>query len=153
MYENLYHLIKYPKNYKLLNHFKTMYVKVIPEKCCGCLMCEIVCSMKHWDAVNKYKSGIRVEKKSVTEDIQTVCSHGHLCNFECIEACKFNALKKKNGIVYVDYENCTGCKLCAKACPLHACWIHKKKAYKCDLCDGKPECIKFCSQGALVIEV
>ena len=130
-----------------------MYVKALPNKCCGCMVCETVCSMRHWSIVNTYKSGIRVEKKSVTEDIPTVCSHGHLCSFECIEACKFDAMKKREGIVYVDYEKCTGCSLCETKCPLHAVWIHEKKAYKCDLCNGNPQCVKFCSQTALFEEV
>ncbi|RLF33515.1 MAG: 4Fe-4S dicluster domain-containing protein [Thermoplasmata archaeon] len=146
--------IPQPKYYKLFFHFIAMYVKAIPEKCCGCVMCEVVCSMKHWNVVNSYRSGIRVEKKNVIEDVPFVCSHGHLCNFECIDACKFDAMKKNDaGIVYVDYENCTGCRACERACPLHAVWIHEKKAYKCDLCGGDPECVKFCSQDALVVEV
>jgi len=130
-----------------------MYVKTIPEKCSGCMVCEIVCSMKHWNVVNRHKSGIRIEKRSVIEDIQHVCSHGNECNFECIDACKFDAMKKNNGIVYVDYENCVGCGACEKACPLNAVWIHEKKAYKCDLCGGEPECVKYCSQEAIVVEV
>lgn len=129
-----------------------MYVKTIPENCSGCLMCEIVCSFYHWNAFNKYKAGIRIEKKSVRDDIQRVCSHGNLCNFECVEACKFDAMKKKNHIVYVDYENCIGCGACERACPLNAVWIHEKKAYKCDLCGGDPQCVKYCSQNAILLE-
>ena len=142
------------KNYKLFCHFITMYIKTIPEKCCGCLVCESVCSLWNRNVINKYKSGIRVDKKNIVEDIQTACSHGHLCDFECIEACKFDAMKKENNIVFVDHDNCVGCKACEKACPLHASWIHNKKAYKCNLCGGKePQCVKFCSQNALEIEV
>jgi len=128
-----------------------MYVRAIPEKCSGCEVCEIVCSMKHFNVVNRYKSGIRIEKKSVVDDIPHICSHGNLCNFECIAACNFDALKKENGIVVVVYDNCVGCRLCEKACPLNAIWIHEKKAYKCDLCGGEPECVKYCSQNALEV--
>ena len=128
-----------------------MYVRAIPEKCSGCEVCEVVCSMKHFNVVNRYKSGIRIEKKSVVDDIPHICSHGNLCNFECIAACNFDALKKENGIVVVVYDNCVGCRLCEKACPLNAIWIHEKKAYKCDLCGGEPECVKYCSQNALEV--
>ncbi len=128
-----------------------MYIKVIPEKCCGCMVCEIVCTMYHWDVVNPHRSAIRVEKKSVTEDIQHVCTHGKECNFECVDACKFDAMNKENGMALVDYEKCTGCKICEKACPLHAVWIFEKKAYKCDLCNGETMCVKYCSQNALEV--
>ncbi len=130
-----------------------MRVKAVAENCSGCMVCEIVCSMKHWNIINPKKSGIRIEKKSVTEDIPHVCSHGKECNLECVDACKFDAMKVNDGIVYVDYENCVGCGACERACPLNAVWIFDKKAYKCDLCGGEPQCVKFCSQNALVREV
>jgi len=130
-----------------------MRVKAIAENCSGCMVCEIVCSMKHWNIINPKKSGIRIEKKSVTEDIPHVCSHGKECNLECVDACKFDAMKVNDGIVYVDYENCVGCGACERACPLNAVWIFDKKAYKCALCGGEPQCVKFCSQNALVREV
>ena len=130
-----------------------MRVKAIAENCSGCMVCEIVCSMKHWNIINPKKSGIRIEKKSVTEDIPHVCSHGKECNLECVDACKFDAMKVNDGIVYVNYENCVGCGACERACPLNAVWIFDKKAYKCDLCGGEPQCVKFCSQNALVREV
>jgi len=130
-----------------------MRVKAIAENCSGCMVCEIVCSMKHWNIINPKKSGIRIEKKSVTEDIPHICSHGKECNLECVDACKFDAMRVNDGVVYVDYENCVGCGACERACPLNAVWIFNKKAYKCDLCGGEPQCVKFCSQNALVVEV
>lgn len=109
--------------------------------------------MKHWGVISRYRSGIRVDKQSILEDIQTVCSHGHLCNLECIDSCKFDAMTKSDkGLVYVNYDNCVGCQACERACPLQAVWIHEKKAYKCDLCGGEPECVKYCSQEALELE-
>ena len=92
-----------------------------------------------------------IEKKGLTDDIPHVCTHGKDCNFECIDACKFDAMKKKDGIVYVDYDKCVGCGACERACPINAVWIFEKKAYKCDLCQGEPRCVKVCSQGALEI--
>ncbi len=129
-----------------------MYVKAIPENCSGCMVCEAVCSMVHFNVVNRNKSGIRIEKKGVTEDIPHVCSQGNECDYECIKACKYDAIKiDENGVVYVIEEKCTGCRLCELACPLNAIHIHEKMAYKCDLCGGEPECVKYCSQNALVV--
>ncbi|RLF44514.1 MAG: hypothetical protein DRN09_03115 [Thermoplasmata archaeon] len=128
-----------------------MYVKVNADKCSGCRECEFVCSTYHFNVSNSNRSGIRIEKKGLTDDIPHVCTHGKDCNFECIDACKFDAMKKKDGIVYVDYDKCVGCGACERACPINAVWIFEKKAYKCDLCQGEPRCVKVCSQGALEI--
>ena len=128
-----------------------MYVKVNADKCSGCRECEFVCSTYHFNVSNPNRSGVRIEKKGLTDDIPHVCTHGKDCNFECIDACKFDAMKKKDGIVYVDYDKCVGCGACERACPINAIWIFEKKAYKCDLCQGEPRCVKVCSQGALEI--
>jgi ferredoxin len=36
---------------------------------------------------------------------------------DCVRACKFKALNVVDGLATVDYEKCTGCTACAKACP------------------------------------
>ena len=37
---------------------------------------------------------------------------------DCIKVCKFNAMKMgKHGLPVIDYEKCTGCKLCTNECP------------------------------------
>jgi Fe-S-cluster-containing hydrogenase component 2 len=128
-----------------------MYVRALPERCCGCQVCEVVCSLWHRDVINHYRSGIRIDKKNIREDVQTVCSHGHRCALECVAACAFDAMHEKNGVVSVDYDNCVGCRACERACPLLACWVFEKKAYKCDLCGGDPQCVKYCSQDALEV--
>ena len=135
-----------------LNEEKTIsnVIKAIPENCSGCMVCELVCTMEHFGVINRYKSGIRIERKSVTEDIPHVCSQGNECNYECIAACKYDALEKdENGVVRVIEEKCVGCRLCELACPLNAIHVHEKMAYKCDLCGGDPQCVKYCSQNAL----
>ncbi len=36
---------------------------------------------------------------------------------DCTRACKFDALDIIEGLATVNYENCTGCTACSKACP------------------------------------
>ncbi|PCN50495.1 4Fe-4S ferredoxin, partial [Candidatus Geothermarchaeota archaeon ex4572_27] len=59
--------------------------------------------------------------------------------------------KDEAGIVRINRLKCIGCKSCNYACPLSApIFIEELRASsKCDLCDGDPECVKFCSSGAL----
>lgn len=45
------------------------------------------------------------------------CRFGCLGFGDCTRACKFNALNIVDGLAMVDYEKCTGCAACSKACP------------------------------------
>jgi Na+-translocating ferredoxin:NAD+ oxidoreductase RNF subunit RnfB len=45
------------------------------------------------------------------------CKFGCLGFSDCVEACKFDALHVVEGLAMVDYEKCTGCTACSKACP------------------------------------
>jgi len=45
------------------------------------------------------------------------CAFGCLGFGDCTGACKFDALHIVDGLAVVDYEKCTGCTACSKACP------------------------------------
>jgi electron transport complex protein RnfB len=45
------------------------------------------------------------------------CKFGCMGYGDCVNACKFNALHVVDGLATVNYEKCTGCTACAKACP------------------------------------
>lgn len=45
------------------------------------------------------------------------CKFGCMGYGDCTRACKFDALHVVDGLATVDYEKCTGCTACAKACP------------------------------------
>lgn len=45
------------------------------------------------------------------------CAFGCLGYGDCVAACKFDALHIIDGLATVDYEKCTGCTACSKACP------------------------------------
>ncbi len=45
------------------------------------------------------------------------CKFGCLGFGDCVKACKFDALHVIDGLATVDYDKCTGCTACAKACP------------------------------------
>lgn len=45
------------------------------------------------------------------------CKYGCLGFGDCTRACKFDALHVVDGLATVDYEKCTGCTACSKACP------------------------------------
>jgi len=45
------------------------------------------------------------------------CKFGCLGFGDCIDACRFDALCIVDGLATVDYQKCTGCGSCVKACP------------------------------------
>ena len=49
-------------------------------------------------------------------------------------------------MLVVDEDKCTNCGDCYDVCPYGVIHEHpeRKVAFKCDLCDGTPQCIAFC---------
>jgi Fe-S-cluster-containing hydrogenase component 2 len=73
----------------------------------------------------------------------------------CVESCLYDALSRdpETGAVLVDEKACTACEACIAACPVGGISLDKEKniVFKCDLCGGDPECVKFCSRDALTL--
>jgi Fe-S-cluster-containing hydrogenase component 2 len=123
-----------------------------PDKCTGCRMCEQVCSVSHEGTVNPYRSRIRVLKWEMEGGVlPMVCQQ---CDDPpCLNVCPMSAISKneESGLVAIDYDKCIGCRMCMFACPFGAMgydWVDRK-VIKCDLCDGDPQCVRFCDPGAV----
>lgn len=71
----------------------------------------------------------------------------------CLEVCPTGAITKSeaDGIVRISETKCVGCGLCTLNCPYGGVHYDAKlgKAYKCEHCDGEPECVAACSYGVL----
>lgn len=125
---------------------------VNPDLCTACRICELVCSFKHHEEFNPEKSRIRINMSH--KDFYyfpRVCKQ---CDeAPCIDECPADALFKDpvTGIVSLNRLNCTGCKSCIEACPFGAMGFDstEEMAEKCNLCDGDPECVKYCFFKAL----
>jgi Fe-S-cluster-containing hydrogenase component 2 len=115
--------------------------------CTGCRYCEIICSMRHEGNVNPHKSRIKVTSNLLAgSDNPKVC---HQCGRPlCMSACTVGAIQIDNelGIPIIDADKCNGCKSCVDACPFGEIFFDYERnvAIKCDLCDGDPQCVKFC---------
>lgn len=62
-------------------------------------------------------NGIKTCTSANTLSNAQACSFGCLGYGDCVKACKFDALHVVDGLATVDYEKCTGCTACSKACP------------------------------------
>lgn len=62
-------------------------------------------------------AGIRSCTSANAVAVVQACKFGCLGFGDCVGACKFDALHNVEGLATVDYEKCTGCTACSKACP------------------------------------
>lgn len=127
------------------------YLMVDQKKCTGCRVCELICSVTHEQEFRPSVSRIRVHSIYPIGEFPIVCRQ---CSEpSCVEACPTNALRKNevNGSIIVDEELCIKCRACLEACPFKCITIHPTTDIPivCDLCGGKPVCVKFCPTGTL----
>jgi Fe-S-cluster-containing hydrogenase component 2 len=137
-------------------------------------MCELACSIQHEGAYRPSVARLFSDCDVTTAEIkgrtclQTGCA-------KCQEACPEDAIvtkeitvkvegafagKEKIGdevkgvVLVVDESKCTNCGDCYEVCPYDVINEHpdRQKAFKCDLCDGEPQCIAFC-QNPFVLAV
>lgn len=129
---------------------KILYVD--PSKCTGCRTCEIVCSIKNEGIVNPVLSRIRiVADKYQGLRVPMLCQQCQ--DAVCVSVCPVRALSIDGGlgIVRLNKDRCIRCKACVLACPFGGAAINplSGQIFKCELCDGDPECVRFCEDKAL----
>ncbi|MBW1838685.1 MAG: 4Fe-4S dicluster domain-containing protein, partial [Deltaproteobacteria bacterium] len=122
------------------------------EKCTGCRICEIACSLYQKGVCSPIKSAIRIikwEKEGV--DVPIVCQQceSPLCAAVCPSDAIFRDLR--TGAMLVNEERCVGCRMCIAICPFGAASLDPDtgKMIKCNLCEGNPACIKYCEPKAI----
>ncbi len=122
------------------------------EKCTGCRLCELVCSVKHEGVSNPARSRIKIVKWEM-EGRYVPMSCQQCESAPCMAVCPVKAISRdgETGRVEIDYDVCIGCRICVAICPFGAMSFDTlaKKVIKCDFCDGDPLCVKFCETGAI----
>ncbi len=126
-------------------------ITVNPDKCTGCRLCELACSLKTVGEFNPVRARIHVIGFEEIFSLPVMCFH---CEKPyCAEVCPTGAITREeaSGVNRIEKQKCVGCKICTLACPFGniAFSSAEKIAVKCELCDGKPECVLFCPTGAL----
>jgi anaerobic carbon-monoxide dehydrogenase iron sulfur subunit len=128
------------------------FLTVNSEKCTGCRLCELVCSVMHEGVSNPAKSRIQVVKwEDEGQYIPMICQQCE--DAPCKNVCPVGAISRDKdfGFLKVNYEVCIGCRSCVGICPFGAMNYNKttRKVFKCDLCGGDPQCVRFCEVKAV----
>ncbi len=123
------------------------------QKCTGCRLCEIVCSVYHTGSSNPSRSRIKIIKwEHEGIYIPLVCNHCEKAY--CLEVCPTKACHREpepHNRVVIDKNLCIGCKTCIIACPFDHPLFDPidRVTVKCDYCDGDPQCVRFCEVKAV----
>jgi len=129
---------------------KTLYIDY--QKCTGCRLCELVCAVFHDGISNPARSRIKVMKWEA-EGLYIPMTCQQCQDAPCMNVCPVKAISRDEelGRVFVDYDVCIGCRSCVAACPFGAMSFNTKdkQVFKCDLCDGDPQCVRFCEEKAI----
>jgi len=129
---------------------KALYVDY--QKCTGCRTCELVCAVQHDGCSNPTRSRIKVVKWE-SRGLYIPMSCQQCQDAPCMNICPVKAISKDDelGRVMVDYDTCIGCRSCVSICPFGAMSFNviDKMVFKCDLCDGDPQCVRFCDVKAV----
>jgi anaerobic carbon-monoxide dehydrogenase iron sulfur subunit len=125
-----------------------------PFKCDGCKECEKACASTH--AGYRRIAGTRIEVKGTgTGDgeffVPFTCQQ--CIDPPCIAVCPKDAITRDLNLarVIVNTSLCVGCAMCVSACPTGSMTFAHDLGlpYKCDLCDGEPQCVRVCEKKAL----
>jgi RnfABCDGE-type electron transport complex B subunit len=96
--------------------------------------------------------------KLSTGSVKT-CSWGCQGLGDCVAVCKFDALSMgDDGLPHVDYDNCTGCAMCAEECPQKLfAMVPRARKGSVVLCSNrnvvKANVIKTCKIGCIKCEI
>lgn len=87
------------------------------------------------------------------------CSWGCQGFGDCVNVCKFDALAMgEDGLPHVNYDNCTGCGMCAEECPQQLfVMVPREKKGSIVLCSNrnviKANVLKTCKTGCIKCEI
>ncbi len=128
-----------------------MRLKIDKSLCVGCRACEIVCAAKHYDEFNPKRSRIKVNFTHPLPSAPKFCIQ---CpEPKCVDACPTGALYRdeERKFVAFDEDKCILCLNCIKVCPFDGIYYDdiNEEILKCDMCDGDPQCVKFCQRKAI----
>jgi carbon-monoxide dehydrogenase iron sulfur subunit len=149
---------------------KTVFIN--PERCIGCLQCELACAVEHSASKDETLAFLEtpVSRKRVHVQAGPVPTFAfpnrcrHCDPAPCLQVCPTGAIYQDPmyALVLIDEKKCIGCAMCAVVCPFDVLTFHPLAesptpvAVKCDGCVERvgqgdtPACVEVCKVDALV---
>ena len=119
-----------------------MRIRIDHSKCSGCKLCEVVCSLRHTDSINPWRSRIRV---FIREEFCLPVIAGPYTEAAC----------NSKGTIIIDGKEVDGCVLCRASCPTKSIFKEPDTGIplKCDFCGEPPDpqCVLWCEPDALTL--
>ena len=117
---------------------KTLHIN--PDKCTGCLQCEMACS---YETTASSRRASRASRFSISTTPAARCptpARSATRPGACTPARSSDPLDKLTGAKVVNDATCVGCKVCTISCPFGTInYVQETgKVQKCDLCGGEP---------------
>lgn len=123
------------------------------EKCTGCKLCQLMCSLRHEGVFDTSKARIKIPEGRYWNFAPTVCD---FCKDPpCAAACPTGALLALSyGGVEVKEGKCIGCNKCIEVCENHVIKLDEDliEPLVCDLCGGDPVCVEICPTQAILYD-
>lgn len=130
--------------------------------CTGCMRCMTTCSTYNFGSTSFTKSRIQIvrhEGHTLTKmnEVDELIFQPMTCQQcdkpRCQEFCPARAIDRDpvTRAMVVNYNRCIGCRTCMTVCPFGAMRYDtiRRRVFKCELCDGDPQCAKMCPTDAL----
>jgi anaerobic carbon-monoxide dehydrogenase iron sulfur subunit len=121
-----------------------MRISVEREKCTGCHLCELACSLFHLGIINTEKSAIRIQKDDLDTSINTPVVCRQCKQMKCIDGEDVSATLVKKQFLWA--------KKRAERCPFDSLSVMGNDAFHCDLCAGHPQCVRVCTTNAIRVK-
>lgn len=132
-------------------HKKTILLD--PLKCNGCGECVPACSIEKSGLNDPSLSRITIHVDKELQGFYLPITCYQCAEPPCLTVCPSDAIYKDQelGRVLVCRDRCIGCRRCVAVCPVGAMGFDdvRSHAFKCDLCDEDPACVRSCEPGAL----
>jgi len=123
-------------------------MKINPDKCTGCRLCEAICSASHaepkYSEVNPKRSRVRV-----------FCDEGNDVYYPILAGAYTDAECVGRNTIVIKGKGYSECSFCRCSCPSRSLFKEADTdiSLKCDMCEGVsssgPLCVQYCLSGAL----